>query len=95
MAADTLPPTIQPRFTASSNLSGKKELAFKVGDNFTGIASWRLEIDGAWVPCDRYPSRGQLIWHIDQPATGQKRRAVLTLRDAVGNEQRWEGEFTW
>lgn len=95
VAADTLPPTIQPRFTASSDLSGKKELAFKVGDNFTGIASWRLEIDGAWVPCDRYPSRGLLVWHIDQPATGQLRRATLTVTDGVGNRRREAFDFRW
>lgn len=95
LAADTLPPTIRPQFSATTNLAASRELRFHVGDNFTGIASWRLEIDGEWVPCDRYPSSGQLIWHIDQPAEGRSRRAVLTLRDGAGNEQRWEGSFRW
>jgi hypothetical protein len=95
VAADTLPPTIQPRFTATTDLRSKKELGFKVGDNFTGIASWRLEIDGAWVPCDRYPSRGLLVWHIDQPYTGQLRRATLTVTDGVGNRRRETFDFRW
>ena len=93
--ADTLPPTIQPRFTASSDLRETKDLIFKVSDNFTGIASWRLEIDGAWVPCDRYPSRGLLIWHIDQAPTGRMRRAMLTVTDGVGNRRREEFDFRW
>jgi hypothetical protein len=95
VVADTLAPTIKPLFTPTTPLAQGRKLAFRVADNFSGVASWELTIDGEWVPCDRYPSRGQLIWHIDQPATGQKHRHVLTLRDAVGNEQRWEGEFTW
>ncbi len=95
LAADTLAPTIRPQFNATSNLTGSKELRFRVGDNFTGVASWRLEIDGEWVPCDRYPSRGTLVWHIDRAPEGRSHRAVLTVRDGVGNEQRWEGSFRW
>ena len=95
VVADTLAPQITPLFTPTTPLDQNKRLTFRVADNFSGIASWRLEIDGKWVPCDRYPSRGQLIWHIDEPATGKQRCAVLTVRDAVGNEQRWEGKFTW
>ncbi|MBQ7297264.1 MAG: M23 family metallopeptidase [Alistipes sp.] len=95
VVADTLPPTIQPLFKAESNLSTRRELRFKVSDNFTGIASWRLEIDGEWVPCDRYPSRGQLIWHIDQPATGTTRRATLTVTDGVGNRTSRTFRFRW
>lgn len=95
LAADTLAPTIRPQFTATTNLTTNKQLSFRVGDNFTGVASWRLEIDGEWVPCDRYPSRGQLVWHIDRPMEGRTHQATLTVRDGVGNEQRWEGSFRW
>ncbi len=95
VVADTLAPVITPLFTRTTPLTKERKLAFRVADNFSGVASWRLEIDQEWVPCDRYPSRGQLIWHIDRPATGQTHRARLTLRDGVGNEQCWEGEFTW
>lgn len=95
VAADTLPPTIQPLFTPESDLRQRRELRFKVADNFTGIASWRLEIDDEWVPCDRYPSRGQLIWHIDRPAMGEVHRATLTITDGVGNRRSESYDFRW
>lgn len=95
VVADTLPPTVQPLFTPQSNLAGKRALRFKVADNFTGIASWRLEVDDAWVPCDRYPSRSLLVWHIDTPPTGALHRARLTVTDGVGNRRREEFSFRW
>ena len=95
VVADTLPPTIRPLFTSKSDLRGQKELSFKVSDNFTGVASWRLEIDGQWVPCDRYPNRELLVWHIDQPQTGRMRRALLTVTDGMGNRRRKEFDFRW
>lgn len=95
VVADTLAPTIRPQFTPTSDLGKDRTLRFRVADNFSGIASWQLTIDGAWVPCDRYPSRGQLVWHIDQAPTGTTRKAVLTVKDAVGNIRRWEGAFRW
>lgn len=95
VAADTLPPTITPLFTAKSNLASRGELRFQVADNFTGIASWRLEVDDEWVPCDRYPSRGQLIWHIDRAAEGRLRKATLTVTDGVGNRRRESFLFQW
>ncbi len=95
IVADTLPPTIRPRFTAESDLKSTKQLTFAVGDNFTGVASWHLTIDGEWVPCDRYPSRGTLVWHIDRAASGTTHRARLTVCDGAGNRQSWEGDFHW
>lgn len=95
IVADTLPPTIRPRFTAESDLKRSKQLTFTVGDNFTGVASWHLTIDGEWVPCDRYPSRGTLVWHIDRAASGTLHRARLTISDGAGNRQSWEGNFRW
>lgn len=95
VVADTLPPTIRPQFSPTSDLGRERTLRFRVADNFSGIASWQLTIDGEWVPCDRYPSRGQLVWHIDQAPAGRTRKVVLTIKDAVGNLRRWEGTFRW
>ena len=95
IVADTLPPTIEPRFTPQSNLAASKQLTFKVADNFSGVAKWVLTIDGEWVPCDRYPSRGILVWHIDRPAAGISHRAVLVVTDGAGNRTEWQGDFRW
>ena len=91
--ADTLAPKVEPRFSRESNLANAKRLTFKVSDNFTGIASWHLTIDGEWVPCDRYPYQGSLVWHIDRPATGTRHKARLVVSDGAGNRCEWEGSF--
>ena len=93
VAADTLAPTIRPLFAAGADLRQAKALRFRVGDNFSGIASWRLEIDGEWVPCDRYPMQGTLVFHFDRPADGRTHRAVLRVRDGSGNSKTWEGSY--
>ncbi|MBR5820540.1 MAG: M23 family metallopeptidase [Alistipes sp.] len=91
VVADILPPTIKPSFNEGAELS--KQLTFKVSDNFSGIASWSLEIDGEWRPCDRYPSRGILVYHFDRKAEGRGHRYRLTVRDSAGNTTIREGSY--
>ncbi len=93
VAADTLAPRIRPAFAQGADLRSARKLRFRASDNFSGIASWRLEIDGEWVPCDRYPMRGTLVHHFDRAADGRLHRAVLQVRDGSGNSARWEGTF--
>ena len=89
--ADILPPTIRPSFSDGATLS--KQLTFKVSDNFSGISSWRLEIDDEWRPCDRYPSRGILVFHFDRKASGRLHHYRLTVRDSAGNVTTREGSY--
>ncbi|MBR4051487.1 MAG: M23 family metallopeptidase [Alistipes sp.] len=91
VVADLLPPRVEPIFKHGAEL--RKQLTFKVSDNFSGIASWRLEIDGEWRPCDRYPSRGRLIFHFDRPAENRTHTYRLVVRDGVGNETVRKGTF--
>ncbi len=93
VVADTLPPRITPLFKSGADLSKTPELRFRVSDNFSGIASASLVIDGAWVPCDRYPMQSRLIHRFDTPACGRKHTVHLTLRDGAGNTTHWEGSF--
>ena len=93
VVADTLAPRIRPAFADGADLRKANRLTFRVSDNFSGIASWRLEIDGQWVPCDRYPMQGTLVFHFDRPADGQLHRAVLRVSDGSGNSARWEGRY--
>lgn len=73
VVADTLAPTIRPLFTEGEDLTKTATLRFHVGDNFSGITTWTLRIDGEWVPCDRFPMKGTLVHTFDTPAT--RRRA--------------------
>lgn len=54
IVADTLPPAIRPLFAEGADLTRAEGVRFRAADNFSGIASWRLHIDGKWVPCDRF-----------------------------------------
>lgn len=93
VVADTLAPTIRPLFTEGASLAGSDALRFRVSDNFSGIASWTLKIDGAWVPCDRFPMKGTLVSLFDTPATRRKHTYELTVRDGCGNTARHTGSF--
>lgn len=93
VAADTLPPRIRPLFTTGEDLSRAQSLRFRVGDNFSGIASCTLLIDGKWVPCDRFPMQGTLVHTFETPAARRRHSVQLTLTDACGNTARWEGTF--
>ena len=67
-------------------------MRFRVSDNFSGIASCTLFIDGKWLPCDRLPMQGTLDPRCSRNPRPAKRRSVrLTLTDACGNTACWEG----
>ena len=93
VVADTLPPTVRPLFGDGTDLSRSATLRFAVRDNFAGIASWRLRIDGEWVPCDRFPMRGTLVHTFDTPPARKRHDAELSVTDACGNTTRWKGSF--
>ena len=93
VVADTLAPAIRPLFTEGANLAEAEALRFRVSDNFSGIAAWTLRIDGEWVPCDRFPMKGTLVYFFDTPATRRKHTADLTVRDGCGNTARYTGTF--
>ena len=93
VVADTLAPRIVPQFKPGADLSRASSLRFGVSDNFSGIASVSLTVDGRWVPVDRYPMQGRLVHTFDAPPSGSVHRAELTVSDAAGNTARWEGTF--
>lgn len=61
--------------------------------NFSGIASWRLHIDGKWVPCDRFPMKGTLVHFFDAPAQRRTHAVRLSVTDGCGNATHFEGTF--
>lgn len=93
VVADTLPPQIRPRFTEGADLTNAAALRFRVTDNFSGIVSWTLHIDGQWVPCDRFPIQGTLVHLFDVPPARSRHTVRLTACDACGNTACWEGIF--
>ncbi len=93
IVADTVPPRITARFDRGADLSQSASLSFTAADNFSGIASYTLLIDGRWTPCDRYPMTGRLVHVFDLPATRSTHTVELNVRDGAGNTARWRGTF--
>ena len=93
VVADTLPPVITPLFTEGADLTKAEGLRFRASDNFSGISSWSLYIDGEWVPCDRFPMKGTLVYFFDIPVQGRRHEIQLSVKDGCGNIAYYEGTF--
>ena len=93
VVADTLPPRVRPLFERGTDLSRAEGLRFGAGDNFSGIAAWSLEIDGQWVPCDRFPIKGTLVHFFDTPPARSRHTVRLSVTDACGNTTRCATAF--
>jgi len=93
VVADTLPPRVTARFKSGADLSKSSSMSFTASDNFSGIVSCTLRIDGQWVPCDRYPMTGRLVHVFDTPAARTAHSVQLVVRDGAGNTAQWQGTF--
>ncbi|WP_290540926.1 M23 family metallopeptidase [Alistipes sp.] len=93
IVADTLPPAIRPLFNEGADLSRAGGVRFRATDNFSGIASWSLHIDGEWVPCDRFPMKGTLVHFFDAPAQRRTHAVRLSVTDGCGNTTHFDGTF--
>ena len=93
IAADTVPPRIRPLFKADADLSRTAALRFAGNDDFSGVASCTLLVDGEWVPCDRLPMKGTFFHTFDAPPARRRHTVELTLTDGCGNTARWQGTF--
>ena len=76
-----------------ADLTRAEGVRFRAADNFSGIASWRLHIDGKWVPCDRFPMKGTLVHFFDAPAQRRTHAVRLSVTDGCGNATHFEGTF--
>ena len=52
-----MPPVIKPQFADGQDCRNRDRIAFRVSDNFSGIASYTATVDGRWVAIDL--SRGR------------------------------------
>ncbi len=93
VVADTLAPTVGPRFKDGADLSRAKRMEFTAEDNFAGVASWRLMVDGERIPSDRYPLRDKIIHFFDVAPSGMMHTVELSVTDRCGNTAKWKGRF--
>ena len=96
VVADSLAPTIKPIWRSGADMRGVKRLLFSVSDNFAGIDSYQLYIDGQWKTLNYSPLQKQLSHSFDTPlAAGENcnHTLLLRVRDKVGNIAIFQDSF--
>ena len=94
VVADTVRPTIRPRFTAH-DLSGQRSVTFSVGDNFSGVGSVSCLVDGRMAILEENRVKGTYTHYFDDELFGRNREHTLRLTstDGAGNTRVWEGTY--
>ena len=91
VSVDTIPPQIRP-----VNIQNKSEkVSFRITDNFSGIRSYRGEIDGKWALFE-YDAKNNLIEYYFDPSRIQpntNHRLKLTVIDGKENRSVYETSF--
>ena len=94
VVADTVRPTIRPRFTAHDQ-SGQRSISFAVGDNFSGVSSVSCLIDGRMAILEENRVKGTVTHFFDDELFARRKEHTLrlTATDGAGNTRVWEGSY--
>lgn len=80
LAADSIPPFIQPQIVNTSNLY------FKISDNLSGVKSYKATLNGGFLLM-KYEPKKNLIWAVpfkpNNPMVGE---FILEVQDNAGNK---------
>lgn len=88
---DTVPPLIVAQKVGSGNL-----LKFKITDNLSGVASYKLTIDGAWALAKYDPKTASLTYQLKRVEGSSKSRAIaLDVVDGKGNKKTYKATERW
>lgn len=96
---DTTPPSCRPmNFDATkgkidTNFTAMKSIQFKIGDNLSGIRSFRGTIDGKWVLFEYEPKKDRLQYTFDEHCGKGNHELVMVVQDAVGNQTTFTRKF--
>ncbi|WP_080903707.1 M23 family metallopeptidase [Parabacteroides sp. Marseille-P3160] len=91
---DSIPPRISP--VRQAQWLSKKQIAFTITDNLSGIQSYRGEIDGKFVLFEMDGKNALITYDLDRQRlkTGSH-ELTLTVTDACGNFSVFNHTFTW
>lgn len=95
LVADLGAPTIVEPFASGADMSNTKSVSFRLRDNFSGVNTVVLTIDGKWAAWDRKSSGSPIVHTFDDERFGSNRNHImrLTVTDGVGNTTVWEAEY--
>lgn len=94
VAVDTLAPVVNFIETKGNIVRGAGEVVLSVKDDFSGIASAVVEVDGKWAIS--YIKRGRIRVQLDRDRIPKGKHTIrVTVKDNCGNEAVTERKFTW
>ncbi|MCB0402570.1 MAG: M23 family metallopeptidase [Flavobacteriales bacterium] len=92
---DTIAPTIVPlNIIPDRHMATYNEIEFKIGDNLSGIKSYRGSIDGKWVIMEYEAKKSKVFYTIEDLSKGNH-EFTLELTDGVGNKTVRSIPFTY
>jgi len=91
IVVDTIAPSIKPW---KENIKNKTSLKFTVSDNFSGIDTYRGEVNGKWALVEWDPKNKLMIYRFDNVAKPGKNNFSLFLEDEKGNKKSYSTTFT-
>lgn len=91
LVADMTPPSIHPQFEDGADCRGRDRIAFRLSDNFSGVSSYNVYIDGKWVAIDYARSRAWVNLKAEGIAGGKSHNVEIVVKDGCGNVAKWQG----
>ena len=91
IVVDTIPPVIRP---SSENAKSKTSLKFTVSDNFSGINTYKGQVNGQWALVEWDPKNRLMVYKFDNAAIQGKNKFSLFLEDEKGNKTSYSTTFT-
>lgn len=95
---DTVPPEIYVNgWSKGADLTGRKEITFRIKDDLSGINYYDPEIDGKWALFEYDQKNNLLIYRFDPAKITQGTRHSLSLKvaDNRDNISYYNCSFTW
>jgi len=95
LMTDTVKPSIASVDFAPA-MKGKKSFSFKISDGLSGVDQIIPRIDGKWALMEYDAKNSRLTYYFDSRYISPgEHEFELTVVDAVGNEKKLNGRFTW
>jgi len=94
---NTVPPRIKPSFASGANLIGRQLFTITINDDFSGIGSYEMMIDGEWALVEYDAKNNLLIYRPSIPYLNKNtlHRLELTVKDNRGNIAVLDSKFSW
>ncbi len=92
---DTLPPVITAGFVEGADFTQKNTMTLHLSDDFSGIASWNVFIDGQWALFDYDPKNNALVheFRYARYDMGKNHSLVAEAVDNKGNKALFRTSF--